>query len=92
MAGEWGPLEALIGEYTFARLTEATIESMASENAARLAAMESAHDNVSKRLVKLNRAAREARQNEITDELLDLITGAEALAGETPDAARGPLF
>lgn len=72
-------LEKLVAEYVYASLTEAAVESIASENAARFAAMESAHDNVSKKLSQLGQEAREARQNEITAELLDLITGAEAL-------------
>lgn len=71
--------EKLMGEYVFALLTEAAVESIASENAARFAAMESAHDNISKKLDKLREDEREARQSEITTELLDLIIGAEAL-------------
>lgn len=73
--------EKLMVEYVFALLTEAAVESIASENAARFAAMESAHDNVSKKLDKLRQAEREARQTEITTELLELIIGAEALKG-----------
>jgi len=72
-------LERLIAEYVFALLTEAAVESIASENAARYAAMQSAHDNISKRLSGLGQEARVARQSEITSELLDLIVGAEAL-------------
>ncbi len=73
-------LEKLLTEYAFALLTEAAIESIASENAARFAAMNSAHDNVAKKLERLGRSARQARQSEITEELLDLATGGEALA------------
>lgn len=79
--------ERLMAEYVFALLTEAAVESIASENAARFAAMESAHDNVTKKLAELQQAARRARQSEITSELLDLITGAEALS-ETPRKTR----
>ena len=71
--------EKLMVEYIFAILTEAAVESIASENAARFAAMESAHDNVSKKLEELNQEARLARQDEITTELIDLVTGAQAL-------------
>lgn len=74
-------LEGLAAEYLFAQLTEAAVESLVSENAARLAAMESARDNVSHKLDELRRAAQQARQEEITAELLDLIVGAEALSG-----------
>jgi F-type H+-transporting ATPase subunit gamma len=62
-------------------LTEATVEATAAENAARLAAMGSAHDNVSRKLEALNRDARYARQTEITTEVLDIVTGAEAQMG-----------
>lgn len=72
--------ERLMAEYVFALLTEAAVESIASENAARLATMESAHDNVSKKLDQLHQNARQARQSEITTELLELVTGAQALA------------
>jgi len=73
-------LESLMAEYVFALLTEAVVESIGSENAARFAAMEAAHDNVEKKLGELHLAARRARQGEITEELLDLIAGAEALS------------
>lgn len=72
-------LEKLMAEYVFARLTAAAVESIASENAARFAAMESAHDNVAKKLDQLRQQARQARQTEITTELIELVTGAEAL-------------
>lgn len=75
-------LEQLVAEYVFALLTEAMAESIASENAARFVAMESAHDNVSRRLVQLGQSVREARQEEITSELLDLLTGSGALGPE----------
>lgn len=73
--------ERLVSEYVFGLLTEATIESIVSENAARFAAMEAAHDNVSKRLSQLRQAAHQQQQSEITAEFLDLITGAETLSG-----------
>ena len=75
-------LERLMAEYVFARLTEAAVESLASENAARFAAMDSARDNVAKKLRQLQQDARQARQTEITAELLDLVTGAEGLLGK----------
>ncbi|MCL2452821.1 MAG: F0F1 ATP synthase subunit gamma [Alphaproteobacteria bacterium] len=79
-------LEKLMAECVFALLTEAAVESIASENAARFAAMDSAHDNVSKKLEGLQENARAARQTEITSELLDLITGVEALKGSSKRA------
>jgi F-type H+-transporting ATPase subunit gamma len=71
-------LERLVAEYVFALLTGAVVESIASENACRFAAMDAAHENVGKKLDDLRQAARQARQGEITAELLDLIAGAEA--------------
>ncbi|HLY58865.1 MAG TPA: FoF1 ATP synthase subunit gamma [Stellaceae bacterium] len=73
-------LERLMAEYVFARLTEAAVESIASENAARFAAMEQAHGNVGRKLDALKQQARQARQEEITTELLDLVSGSELLA------------
>ena len=72
-------LERLMAEYVFALLTAAAVESIASENAARFTAMEAAHDNVTRKLTELRQGARQARQAEITAELLDLMTGAEAM-------------
>jgi F-type H+-transporting ATPase subunit gamma len=74
--------ERLMAEYVFAILTEAAVESIASENAARLVAMESAHENVSRKLETLRRDASQARQSEITTELLELVAAAKALVGE----------
>lgn len=73
--------ERLVAEHVFALLTEAAVESLASENAARFAAMDAARDNVGQRLELLRREAREARQSEITTELIELVTGAAALGG-----------
>ena len=71
-------LEKLMFEYVFALLTEAVAVSIASENAARFAAMESAHENVTRKLDQLRQSARLARQDEITDEILELVSGTEA--------------
>lgn len=72
-------LEKLTAEYMLAQLTEAATEALAAENAARFAAMESARDNVGRKLEKLRLDASRARQEEVTTELLDLITGEQAL-------------
>jgi len=71
--------ERLVAEYIFALLTEAAVESIASENAARFNAMESAHGNVSRKLDGLRQEARQARQSEITTEILELATAETAL-------------
>ncbi|HTP82392.1 MAG TPA: F0F1 ATP synthase subunit gamma [Alphaproteobacteria bacterium] len=71
-------VETLISEYVFALLTEAAVESIATENAARFSTMDAAHENVGKKLDELRQNARQARQAEITSELLDLVAGADA--------------
>jgi F-type H+-transporting ATPase subunit gamma len=71
-------LERLTAEYILSQLTEAATESLAAENGARFAAMESAHDNVGKKLQVLRLDASRARQEEVTTELLDLVIGQQA--------------
>ncbi len=72
-------LERITAEYVLAQLTEAAVESLAAENGARFAAMESAHDNVGKRLQALHVDVARARQEEVTAELLDLLIGEVAV-------------
>lgn len=74
-------LEQLTAEYVFALLAEAALESLVSENSARFSAMSAARENVSRKLDTLRATAREIRQTEITTELLDVVTGAQALEG-----------
>lgn len=74
-------LEKMSAEYLLARLTEAAVESLAAENGARFAAMESAHDNVDKRLRGLRLEVSRARQEEVTTELLDSRVGELAVTG-----------
>jgi F-type H+-transporting ATPase subunit gamma len=56
---------------------------MASENAARLLSMQSAEKNIDERIEELNALYRSERQNAITSELLDIVSGFEALREET---------
>jgi F-type H+-transporting ATPase subunit gamma len=72
-------IDGLVDELLFAQLAHAATESFASENAARLGVMQAAIDNVNGKLDDLGRLERELRQEEITTELLDLVTGAEAV-------------
>lgn len=72
-------LEQLTTEYVFAQLAAAAIESLAGENAARFATMTAARENTSRKLDALRRSANEVRQLEITTELLDVVTGAQAM-------------
>ncbi|HVB38641.1 MAG TPA: F0F1 ATP synthase subunit gamma [Vicinamibacterales bacterium] len=76
-------VEKLTTEYLLAQLLEAATESFASENAARLRTMTAAHDNVKKKLEDLIAQERRLRQEAITTELIDVVTGAEALKSES---------
>ncbi len=82
-------LDAVVGEYLLADLVHAATESLAAENAARLRAMAAAADNIDRRLDELRAQERVLRQEQITDELLDVLNGAEALRakGEGGSAA-----
>ncbi len=75
-------VDRLIDELVLAELMRAAMESFASENGARLATMESAHNSIDRKLDELSQDERRRRQDEITTELLDIVTGAEAVAGE----------
>lgn len=68
-----------IREYVFISFYRAFIESMSSENAARLASMQAAEKNIEERLDDLTTRFRHRRQSSITSELLDIISGFEAL-------------
>lgn len=81
-------LAALIREHLFTRLYRACAESLASENAARLAAMQRAEKNITEHGQELRRQFQRLRQAAITDELLDIVSGLAALqpAGTAPAA------
>jgi F-type H+-transporting ATPase subunit gamma len=74
-------LRALIREYLFVSLFRACAESLASENASRLAAMQRADRNIDELLDDLNGTFHRLRQSGIDEELFDLIAGFEALVG-----------
>jgi len=78
-------LRLLVGEYLFVSLFRACAESLASENASRLAAMERADQNISELLDGLRGRFNQLRQSGIDEELFDVISGFEALA-----SARNP--
>ena len=75
-------LRALIREYLFVSLFRACAESLASENASRLAAMQRADKNIDDLLEDLNGAFHRLRQSGIDEELFDVISGFEALRVE----------
>ncbi|MBE0621448.1 MAG: F0F1 ATP synthase subunit gamma [Burkholderiales bacterium] len=81
-------LRALIREYLFVSLYRACAESLASENASRLAAMQRAEKNIDDLLEDLNGAFHRLRQSGIDEELFDVISGFEALSGELRGAAQ----
>jgi F-type H+-transporting ATPase subunit gamma len=72
-------LRMLIREYLFISLFRACAESLASENASRLAAMERAERNIDELSQDLNRRFYRLRQSSIDEELFDVISGFEAL-------------
>ena len=69
---------ALVRQYLFVSLYRALVESLASENASRLASMQVAEKNIGERLEDLNAQSRHQRQSSITEELLDIVAGLEA--------------
>lgn len=73
-------LDALIHQYVHGRIWNMLLESAASEHAARRQAMMAATENAQELIFKLSRRANEARQAEITNELSDIVGGANALA------------
>jgi len=75
-------LRALIREYLFVSLFRACAESLASENASRLAAMQRADKNIDELLENLNGTFRRLRQSRIDEELFDVVSGFEALSVE----------
>jgi len=78
---EWNMLfSGLVREYFFVSLYRAFAESLASENASRLASMQNAEKNIEERLQELFGQFHRQRQMTITEELLDIVSGFEALS------------
>lgn len=73
-------LRSLIREYLFISLFRACAESLASENASRLAAMQRAEKNINDLLENLHGSYHRLRQSSIDEELFDVVSGYEALA------------
>jgi len=76
-----GVLDALLPRYLESRVWNALLQSAAAESAARRRAMKSASDNADELIKGLVRAANAARQAEITQEIMEIVGGAEALSG-----------
>jgi F-type H+-transporting ATPase subunit gamma len=79
LGGGKGTLTSLIHEYLFVSLFRACAQSLASENASRLAAMQRADKNIDELMEDLNRTYHRIRQSGIDEELFDVISGFEAL-------------
>lgn len=75
-----GPLlSALVQQFLFVKLFRACAESLAGENASRIASMQSAERNIGDLLADLKQQYNQRRQDAITEELLDVVTGFEVL-------------
>ncbi len=72
-------LRALIREYLFVSIYKACVESLAAENASRLAAMQRAEKNIAELVETLNQRYRRLRQESIDNELFEVLSGYEAL-------------
>jgi F-type H+-transporting ATPase subunit gamma len=79
IGGGAATLRAFLRGYLFVSIFRACAESLASENASRLAAMQRADKNIDELLEDLNRTFHRLRQNGIDEELFDVVSGFEAL-------------
>jgi F-type H+-transporting ATPase subunit gamma len=89
-------LRALVREYLFISLFQACAESLSSENASRLAAMQRAEKNIEELTDELSRRFHRVRQTSIDEELFDVVSGFEALTestrtGSPPDKCSRPM-
>lgn len=73
-------LSRLVQHHLFVSLFRACAESLASENASRIAAMQAAEKNIQAKIDELEIEFNNLRQTAITEELLDVVTGFEALS------------
>jgi F-type H+-transporting ATPase subunit gamma len=76
-----GILDLLLPRYVEGTILQGLLEAAASEHAARRRAMKAATDNADELIENLNRVYNQARQAEITTEIMEVIGGAEALSG-----------
>lgn len=78
-----GVLDTLLPNYIESRIWHMLLQAAASEHAARRRAMKSATDNANELVDELTRRANQARQTEITQEISEIVGGANALAEAT---------
>jgi F-type H+-transporting ATPase subunit gamma len=76
-------LDTLLPRYVEARIYAALLNAAASEHAFRQRAMKSATDNAEELIKNLSRIMNRARQDSITTEIMEIVSGAEALAGDS---------
>jgi F-type H+-transporting ATPase subunit gamma len=74
-----GLLDALLPKYVTTRIYAAMLEAAASESASRRRAMKSASDNAEELAKNLSRQANQIRQADITQEISEIVGGADAL-------------
>jgi len=74
-------LGRLLPQFVEVRIYRALLEAAASEQGARMTAMDSASSNAAKMIFSLTLAMNRARQAAITKELMEIVSGAEALKG-----------
>ncbi len=77
-----GVLEDLLPRYVEARLFAALLDAAASEHANRQRAMKAATENAEELIIKLSRIMNRARQESITTEIMEIVSGAESLAAD----------
>lgn len=82
-------LRTLIREYLFVSLFRACAESLSSENASRLSAMQRAEKNIDELLDELKSKFHRLRQNSIDEELFDVVSGFEALSTDRGSGSNG---
>lgn len=75
-------LDEMIPRFTALQIYQAVLESQASEHAARMIAMRNATDNAKELVSALQLAYNKVRQQGITNDILDIVGGAEALAAD----------
>ena len=88
LGGDGSTLPGLVREYLFVSLYRICAESLAAENACRLAAMQRAEKNIDGMLDDLGESYNQRRQSEIDEELFDLVSGYEALMADEASMKR----
>ncbi len=81
-------LDTLLPRYIEARIYAALLNAAASEHAARQRAMKSATDNAEELIKSLSRIMNRARQDSITTEIMEIVSGAEALGTDKAGTLR----